>query len=118
MDIIVSARHTELTEAMKNSVIGSLDRISQSRLLNKAEVVLDVDHNKHRVEIVLHGNSINLDAKAETDNMYESIDKAVERLERQLEKKLEKKHSHKGAPLGEIEAAHVEALAVAAAEEF
>ena len=118
MDIIVSARHMELTEAMRNSVIDSLSAIKHGKSLTKAEVVLDVDHNKFRAEIVLHGSKINLDAKAETDNMYEAIDKAVERLQKQLNKKFgQLLDSHKGPALGEIEAEHAEAE-LAAVDEF
>jgi putative sigma-54 modulation protein len=108
----------ELTEAMKNSVIGSLDNLNHAGNLNKAEVVLDTDHNKFRAEIVVHGAKINLDAKAETDNMYESIDKAVERLQRQIDKKFSKMlDSHKGGHLGEIEAEYAEAESEALAED-
>ena len=108
MDIIISARHMDLTESMKYSVHDSLSQLKNTYKLNKAEVVLDVDHKLFRAEIVLHGNGINLDAKAETGNMHESIDKAAERLIRQLEKKAHR-HNHKGDKhLGEIEAQLVE----------
>jgi ribosomal subunit interface protein len=105
MDVIVSARHMDLTEAMRDSVIDALSAIKHGKKLTKAEVVLDSDHKLFRAEIVLHGSGINLDAKAETDNMYEAIDKAVERLQKQLDKKFGQiLNSHKGPHLGEIEA--------------
>jgi ribosomal subunit interface protein len=108
----------ELTEAMKNSVIASLDSLNHANNLNKAEVVLDSDHKKFRAEIVVHGAKINLDAKAETDNMYEAIDKAVDRLQKQIDKKFSKLlDSHKGEHLGEIEAEYAEAEAEALAED-
>ena len=109
MDIIVSARHMDLTEAMKNSVISSLEGLNHTKNLNKAEVVLDTDHNKFRAEIVVHGAKVNIDAKAEMDDMYDAIDKAVERLQTQIDKKFSKMHSHKGEHLGEIEAELAEA---------
>ena len=43
------------------------------------------------------------------DDMYDAIDKAVERLQTQIDKKFEKMHSHKGEHLGEIEAELAEA---------
>lgn len=109
MDIIVSARHMDLTEAMKNSVISSLEGLNHTQNLNKAEVVLDTDHNKFRAEIVVHGSKMNLDAKAEMDDMYDAIDKAVERLQTQIDKKFGKMHNHKGEHLGDIEAELAEA---------
>ena len=105
MDIIISARHTELTEAMRDSVINCLNSLKHRKSLIKAEVVLDVDHNKFNAEIVLHGKNLNLEAKAETDNMYYAIDKAAERLQKQVSKKFGKNlKRHKGRALGEIEA--------------
>ena len=111
MDIIVSARHMELTESMKNSVIGSLEGINHAKQLTKAEVVLDTDHNKFIAEIIVHGSKTNLEAKAEMDDMYAAIDKAVDRLQKQLDKKFSKMlDSHKGTHLGEIEAEYAESL--------
>lgn len=111
MDIIVSARHMELTEAMKNSAIGSLQGINHSDQLTKAEVVLDTDHNKFIAEIIVHGSKTNIEAKAEMDDMYAAIDKAVNRLQKQLDKKFSKMlNSHKGPHLGDIEAEYAESL--------
>ncbi|MCM8541533.1 MAG: ribosome-associated translation inhibitor RaiA [Lentisphaeraceae bacterium] len=118
MDIIVSARHMELTEAMRNSATSSLESINHGRQLTRAEVVLDTDHNKFIAEIIVHGNKINLEAKAEMDDMYAAIDKAVDRLQTQIDKKFSKMlDSHKGPHLGEIEAEYVEALSAEAAED-
>lgn len=111
MDITVSARHMELTEAMKNAAISSLESINHGQQLTRAEVVLDTDHNKFIAEIIVHGSGINLDAKAEMDDMYAAIDKATDRLQTQIDKKFSKLlDSHKGPHLGEIEAEYAESL--------
>ena len=111
MDIIISARHMDLTDAMKNSVHSSLEGLKHSGNVTKAEVVLDASHNKYKAEIVIHGTKLHLDAKAETDNMYEAIDKAVDRLQKQVDKQFGKMiHSHRGEHLGELEAKKMEAL--------
>ena len=112
MDIIVSGKNLKLTEALKDSVESHLSNMKVSYpKLNKAEVVLSHGHGEYKVEIVLHGNKINLDAHSETDDMYKSIDLAVDRLDRQLEKKLDKSiHNHKGEHLGNIERRHEEEI--------
>jgi ribosomal subunit interface protein len=118
MDIIVSARHMELTESMRSSVHDSLSSINHGKQITKAEVVLDSDHKKFRAEIVVHGSKLNIDAKAETGNMYEAIDKAVERLQTQLDKKFgQMLDSKKGKHLGEIEAIQAEEL-ISEVDEF
>jgi putative sigma-54 modulation protein len=105
MNIIVSARHMQLTEAMNNSVTESLKALKHNKDLTQAEVVLDTDHHKLVAEIHLHGKGININAKAETENMYEAIDNAVEKLQKQLNKKVGLTHHQlKGKHLGDIEA--------------
>jgi putative sigma-54 modulation protein len=89
MEIIVSARHTSLTDAMKDAVTERLEAMEKhSHLtLTKAEAVLSVERKVNSVNIVLHGNHVNLDAKAEGRDMYVVIHEAVDKLERQLEKR-------------------------------
>ena len=111
MDIIVSARHSNLSDAMKSEAEGRVAQLTQCyNKLTRAEVVMDVKNRNH-VEIILHGKGIHLDAKAEGDNLYESISVAVERLEKQLEKKVAKIRDHSGKHLGELEADHLAAAA-------
>ncbi len=70
MDIIVSGKNLKLTEALKDSVESHLNNMKVSYpKLNKAEVVLSHGHGEYKVEIVLHGNKIDLDAHAETDEI-------------------------------------------------
>ena len=104
MEIIVSARHMDVTESMRDEVESRLHKIAEKySKLTKAEVVMSSNKGRHEAEIVLHGKQINLDAKAETENMYESIHQAADKMERQLEKKTRNnKHGHKH--LGNIEA--------------
>jgi putative sigma-54 modulation protein len=106
MEIIVSARHMDLTPALRESVETNLNSMKVSYpKLNKAEVVLSSNKGHCKCEIILHGNKVNLDAHAETEDMYKSIALAVERLDRQLEKRVETfHHNHKAKHLGEIEA--------------
>ena len=111
MDITVSARHMELTEAMRNSAVSSLQGINHGAQLTRAEVILDTDHKKFIAEIIVHGNKLNIEAKAEMDDMYAAIDKATDRLQTQIDKKFSKMlANHKGTHLGELEAEYAESL--------
>lgn len=97
MDTIISARHMALTDSMRYNVEHKLARISELYpKLNKAEVILDVNRHGFIAEIVLHGKKVNLEAKAEAENMYSAISEATDRMEKQLRKKFKtnKKHLH------------------------
>ena len=99
MNIIISTQKiTENTLQLKNHFTDKLQALEDKykAKLTKAEGILEgKTHHLFFAEIVLHGSHINLDAKAETSNPYQSIDTAVDRLETQLAKLLSKQHSHR-----------------------
>ena len=104
MEIIVSARHGQLSAAMKTEAEDRLQPITQSyEKLTRAEVIFDATNRNH-VEVIIKGKGLHIDGKAEGDNLYESLATAIDRVERQLEKKVDKMRDHSGKHLGEIEA--------------
>ena len=106
MDIIISARHmSHLSQKMKSEVEGRLNRISQKYgKLTKSEVVLDKVKERYSAEIVMHGKGINIDAKSsDSDNLYDAIHQAADRLEKQLDKKAGKMKKHNSKHLGDLE---------------
>ena len=88
MQVIVSARHMDLTEALKEVAEKRIQGVHAHGLtLTKAEVVLNVDHKDNIVRATIHGNSVNIEAHAEADDMYDAIGLVAEKLEKQLEKR-------------------------------
>jgi putative sigma-54 modulation protein len=57
-----------------------------------------IQDNQHWAEIKVHGPKFDFFAKASADNLYKSLDLAVDKMERQIEKKKDikrnKMHSH------------------------
>lgn len=106
MVINVTGRHVEITEAMRDRVHARMERIlAEYPRLESAHVVLSLEKYRHHAEIVLQGAGMGrIEAAEESEDMYLSIDRAVERAERQLRKWLDRVRSHKGEGLGEIEA--------------
>lgn len=105
MEIIVSARHMDLTDSLRDeaeSRVGKLE--SRGTKLTKAEVVLDANKDRFKAEIILHGKGINMEADAVSGNMYDSIHQAADKLERQLVKKMERLNDHSKKSLGSLEA--------------
>jgi len=96
MEIIVSGRHLPISEELKTYCEEKLAKMeSIFPKLTSARVVLDHEKAWQLVEITLNGKNLNLVATARTEDMYVSIDEAVDKLEKQLHKHAEKIHSHR-----------------------
>jgi len=86
LNIQITGRHVEITEALKQyskEKISTLSKFSQK--IQTAHIRLDVQNNiHHKCEINIMGKNIRLSSHADTKNMYESISKSVEKLSHQL----------------------------------
>lgn len=84
----ITGRHVQVTEAIRNyaeSKIGHL-HLDYPRII-EAHVILDVQKYRQSAEIILHcSNHITLDATTETDDMYASIDGAIDKIAQQMRK--------------------------------
>jgi putative sigma-54 modulation protein len=59
------------------------------------QVVLELQKRVHTAEVIVKGKDhIHLEAEESSENMYTSIDQAIEKIERQLRKKREKVQDH------------------------
>lgn len=96
MDVIISARHFEVTDDLRATIEEKMAVIAgEYHKLTKAIAVMDVEKGRQFVEIQLHGKHLEMVAKSETHDMYESIDEAVEKLERQLRRHLDRIQDHR-----------------------
>jgi putative sigma-54 modulation protein len=96
MRIDVTARHFELSKALEDHVqdrLGTLRKYFE-RLIN-AHVILSVEKYRHIAEITLKLSGLTLASKEESDDMYVSIDHAVDKLERQVKRYKQKLQNHK-----------------------
>jgi len=87
MDFIVSGKNMEVTDALKDTVerkIGKLNKYFRKN--TEAQVTLSVEKNRHIIEITIPFDGAMLRCEESTDDMYTSIDKAVDKLERQMRK--------------------------------
>lgn len=84
-NVIVTGRHLEVTQAMKNYAIEKLSKTERfhDRIIDIV-VTMDIQRVNHKVDIQMKVNNIKIKAQAITDNMYASIDQAVHKLQSQL----------------------------------
>ena len=97
LQITVTGRHISITDAMKEYAEKKLQSIGVDfpRLLD-ARFILDVEKYRHQCELVVRGpNRVHLEAEAESDNMYASIDLCIDKLARQMRKVKTKTQRHR-----------------------
>jgi len=96
MNIIINARHMELTETLKNYAeekIGKFKKYLNN--ITEAIITLSIEKYRHKAEVLLKVNGLLIQAESITEEMYASIDEVVEKLERQVKKYKEKIVSHR-----------------------
>lgn len=97
MQITITSRHMELTDALKNHVENKVIKIK--KYVENAivvHVVLAVEKYRHIAEVTLQVDGQTIKGVEETGDMYSSIDKVMSKIERQAKKHKEiiSKHSH------------------------
>jgi len=96
MKIKVSGRNLEITNALRDAVTTKLERFGKYfRDDIEAQATLSVEKSRQIIEITIPLNGAILRAEESTDDMYTSIDRAIEKLYKQMEKyktRLEKRY--------------------------
>ncbi len=91
MQITVTARHLELTEALHNYAVKKVKKIQKyfTHIID-AHMVLSLRKYRHISEVIIHGPGVTISGKEEADDMYSAIDLVMEDIERQLKRHKEK----------------------------
>jgi putative sigma-54 modulation protein len=95
--IQVTGRHVSVTDAIKEYCRRRLAclHLDYPKII-EVQILLDVEKYRHTAEVILHcSNHITLEASAESDDMYASIDQVVDKIARQMRKyktRLMRKH--------------------------
>lgn len=85
MNINITFRHMETSEAIKNYARGKLSKLQKFlRQPMAAKVTLSLDKLLHVAETRISSGGAHLEAKEVGDDMYASIDKVIDKLERQI----------------------------------
>ncbi len=98
MQIAVTFRHMESSEAVRSYVEEKLARVK--KYIDEpidAQVVLSVQKKiNHRAEVTMVAKGLTMKSMEEKDDMYAAIDLMVDKIERQLKRYKEKLKQHKG----------------------
>lgn len=102
MQITTTARHFDLTNAIRDHVEESASKLNKyfDHILN-AHFILSIENNRSKVEMVLHIPKNNFKSEATANDMYVAIDDAVDKMEQQVKKIKDKWADHKKRSLKE-----------------
>ena len=91
MNLNLSARHLEITPAIREHVLSKLDKIKRhfDKVID-VNVVLSVDKLTQKAEANLHLSGKTIFVECEDTNLYTAIDTLIEKLDRQILKHKEK----------------------------
>ena len=100
MQITVKGKQIDLTDSLKNYASEKMSKMSRyfDHMIS-AEVCLSIERNWHVAEITVFGEGFDMRGEEKSTDMYNSIDRVVEKLERQL-KKQKGKHERRRSARG------------------
>ncbi|MCD6181576.1 MAG: ribosome-associated translation inhibitor RaiA [Candidatus Cloacimonetes bacterium] len=87
MQITITARHFDLTKAIRDYVEEATSRLEKyfDHIIN-VHFILSLDNNQNNVEMILHIPRNNMKSEASEKDMYLAIDTALDRMETQIKK--------------------------------
>tara|TARA_B100001079_G_C16373597_1_gene498623 strand:- start:1236 stop:1532 length:297 start_codon:yes stop_codon:yes gene_type:complete len=96
MQLNISGHHLDITEAIKQHSTEKLAKIKHyfDHVIN-INVILEVEKDVQKAEATIHVSGADLFAKAESNDMYASIDQMVNKLDSQIRKHKEKLNNHR-----------------------
>ncbi len=109
MNLNLSARHLEITPAIREHVLNKLDKIKRhfDKVID-VNVVLSVDKLTQKAEANLHLSGKTIFVECEDANLYTAIDTLIEKLDRQILKHKEKHTARRHDETGNHPAAEQE----------
>ncbi|MDO9262411.1 MAG: ribosome-associated translation inhibitor RaiA [Desulfosalsimonadaceae bacterium] len=96
MQTSVTFKNLDPSDHLKSYVQNKLNKLD--KLLDnpaEANVVLSVEKIRHIAEIKITGDRLNINCREKTNDMYSSIDMAMDKLEAQIKKNKQKIKNHR-----------------------
>jgi putative sigma-54 modulation protein len=99
MQVNITFRNMFATDALRNHVQDKLGKVVDKYLdkVTEAHVTLSLERYLHHADVNLHAGQFHVRGKEKSEDMYASIDMAIDKIERQLKKHKERLKSHRPA---------------------
>ncbi|MFQ5894984.1 MAG: ribosome hibernation-promoting factor, HPF/YfiA family [Nitrospinota bacterium] len=96
MDVHITIRKMALTPALRAHAEERIRKLEKSlERPVSLHLVLDVERHRQRAELTLHMDGASLHAREATGDMYQSIDRAVEKMEARVRRFRERRRSRR-----------------------
>lgn len=107
MNVSISGRHMEVTEALKSYVENALGKVTAhfDKVID-ADVVLSLEKHRQIAEINLHANGVRIHGREASPDMYASVDAVIEKVERQVRKFKDRINRHQPRSAKELRVYH------------
>lgn len=97
-------RHVSITDPIKKYALDKLAKIERfGGNVLEALIILDVQKSMHTADFVLYLNNQKIKVSGRSEDMYASIDQAIERLASKIRRYMERLHDHHAKGISEIE---------------
>src|SRR4051812_41451300 len=96
MQLNITFRNLETSDSLKDYAREKVERVNKYLdRAGEAHVVLSLERHLHHADITLHSGQFVLRGREKSEDMYASLDLAMDKIERQLRRYKEKlKHHH------------------------
>lgn len=95
MQVHITGRHVEITDGIRDHIYDKVERtLIDFPRIEDVRVILELQKHQHMAEVLVQGKDLHIEGKDVSENMYTSIDQALEKAERQLRKRREKVQDH------------------------
>ena len=95
MNIDISGRHFDLTDALKTHITDKISVIEKYYDgIDDVHIILEFTAGLNHAHVQVRGDRLRLDSRAKSHDMYFAIDECTSSLERQIRKFKDRLHSH------------------------
>jgi putative sigma-54 modulation protein len=95
MQVHITGRHVEISDGIRAHVYDKVERtLIDFPRIEDVRVILELQKHESVAEVLVQGNHVHVEGKSASENMYTSIDQALEKAERRLRKLREKVQDH------------------------
>ena len=96
MQLNLSGHHLDITSSIRQHTSDKLTKIKHhfDNVMN-VNMILEVQKDLQKAEATIHVSGADLFAKAQSNDMYASIDQLINKLDSQIIKHKEKLHNHR-----------------------
>ena len=95
MQVHITGRHVEITDGIRDHIYDKVERtLTGLSRIEDIRIILELQKIENIAEVLVQGKNLHVEGKASSENMYTSIDQALEKAERQLRKLRDKVQDH------------------------